>query len=787
MNSPGNTPQPFLRGQRLSQLDPVANPKERRGLVCGAVGGATPETPESRPDRDPWQPIERSKLLELASGRARPLRVGLVCDAGLGKTTNLQWLEASLAGRPGSGTLPLLIRLDSTRGLDLLEAEHRTPGAVLDHLASAISRNGGGDLTQNRRSVERLQADGRITLLIDGLDHALSRDGVPGLLGDVLGSDGWRGCPVWVAGRPHAFDGAWDLFVGPDWTFLRVEPLGEPEVRLYLTRQAGGDWYDDIPTGGRGLLAVPRLLRLMAGLIGGAVADATASGGDPREAVRGLGLTTATDVYALAYFEPGEHIDPARLVPGGDERVNRRGLLASGLVGPAAHIGLPKGGEPGRGNHQTRIDRAAALLGAIAFEMFSAKTPDAPPEPNTVGIPERDLPGFHTAVATRLAGAGLGTPAEYQNDFDLLTQMNTGAVDFLLFRELGRRGVAWHDRTVQAFFAAYWGMRFGSPDDRVQMRRWVVDGKGEGLAAFDEFWTFAAELPDELIDRERWFAVFRPYFAPPQTVRGSHDWVQWHRRMVYHAFRSMQRRSPETITRWRASYRALEKGWANQRRIHQEIEGGFRPIPAGVCPYGADPVDGVQGVPRPVAAFRMHLWVVTNEMYELFDPAHRAERWHGKHPLVSWWRRRGDERYPVVHVTWYDAWNFAAWCGHRLATELEWEYACRGGSADRWCFGNDEPSLKDYAWFGEAWRKGSTHPVGELRPNQYDLYDMHGNVWEWCEDHFDERASSRVLRGGSWYDYGWYCRSADRYRIVPAYRFDYCGFRLAAVPEAGAR
>ena len=158
--------------------------------------------------------------------------------------------------------------------------------------------------------------------------------------------------------------------------------------------------------------------------------------------------------------------------------------------------------------------------------------------------------------------------------------------------------------------------------------------------------------------------------------------------------------------------------------------------------------------------------------------------------------------YPVEQVSWEDAVEFCkklselpeekkAGRVYRLPTEAEWEYACRAGSKAAYSFGANSKTLGDYAWFGEN-SGGQIHPVGEKKANAWGLYDMHGNVWEWCSDWYGvypkgsvsdpsgpSEGSDRVYRGGSWGNGALGCRSADRYRIDPSYRGNGDGFRVA--------
>lgn len=153
---------------------------------------------------------------------------------------------------------------------------------------------------------------------------------------------------------------------------------------------------------------------------------------------------------------------------------------------------------------------------------------------------------------------------------------------------------------------------------------------------------------------------------------------------------------------------------------------------------------------------------------------------------------------PVEQVSWEDAAEFCRRLGaqeqrvYRLPTEAEWEYACRAGSRAAFCYGDDDTRLGEFAWY-DASAGPRTHPVGSRKPNAWGIYDMHGNVWEWCLDWYAEDFYSagsltdpkglstgeyRVLRGGCWYNRPVFCRSARRDFNRPDYRDDGIGFRV---------
>jgi formylglycine-generating enzyme required for sulfatase activity len=161
-------------------------------------------------------------------------------------------------------------------------------------------------------------------------------------------------------------------------------------------------------------------------------------------------------------------------------------------------------------------------------------------------------------------------------------------------------------------------------------------------------------------------------------------------------------------------------------------------------------------------------------------------------------------RNPVDRVSWEASQAFIKKLNEKLAaagvtfglpTEAQWEYACRAGSAGRYGFGDGESELAEYGWF-ESNSGGNTRPVGQKKPNAWGLYDMHGNLWEWCGDWYDGNyykespatdpsgpttVTSRVLRGGSWSDPTPYCRSSYRYCLPPWFCVYCYGVRVVCV------
>ncbi|PIQ23527.1 hypothetical protein COW36_09355 [bacterium (Candidatus Blackallbacteria) CG17_big_fil_post_rev_8_21_14_2_50_48_46] len=146
-------------------------------------------------------------------------------------------------------------------------------------------------------------------------------------------------------------------------------------------------------------------------------------------------------------------------------------------------------------------------------------------------------------------------------------------------------------------------------------------------------------------------------------------------------------------------------------------------------------------------------------------------------------KNKRDENCPVEQVSWYDAQSFikklndqAGQNVYRLPTAREWEYACRAGSNGNYCFGDKESELGQYAWYDKN-SGGRTHPVAQKKPNAWGLYDMHGNVQEWCKNEFYEPS---ILRGGGWNTTAYSCSfdNNSNTNILLNIRSDDFGFRL---------
>jgi formylglycine-generating enzyme required for sulfatase activity len=256
-----------------------------------------------------------------------------------------------------------------------------------------------------------------------------------------------------------------------------------------------------------------------------------------------------------------------------------------------------------------------------------------------------------------------------------------------------------------------------------------------------------------------------------------------------------------------------QAGQAAGREYTNTIGMEFVMIPAGTFMMGSDGDDrqaAADEKPRHQVTisqpFYLGKYEVTQAQWEavMGSSPYTLERSNPYYGLPGMADRLRKPTNPAT-VSWNDAQEFIRRLnqseGHtryRLPTEAEWEYAARAGTTTAYSFGEDARQLGRYAWYGEDFASGSTHPVGQKEPNGWGLYDVHGNVWEWVEDWYGERSYAdsapvdpqgprsgfgRVVRGGSWHQTSTSWRSAFRKQYEPDYRGISIGFRLALSPD----
>ena len=224
------------------------------------------------------------------------------------------------------------------------------------------------------------------------------------------------------------------------------------------------------------------------------------------------------------------------------------------------------------------------------------------------------------------------------------------------------------------------------------------------------------------------------------------------------------------------------------------------------------PSTGMEFVLIPAGKFIMGYPSSENSNYGNAGPTHEVtiknSFYLGKYPVTQkQWEiimrnnhsNFEDEDRPVESISWEYVQRFVKKLNekeqtnkYRLPSEAEWEYTCRAGTTTKYYFGNDESKLGGYAWYDKN-SDNETHPVGQKKPNLWDLYDMHGNIWEWVQDRWhdnyegapsdgnaweDGNSSDRVIRGGSWISYARHCLSAIRHGFYPGSRSGDVGFRL---------
>jgi len=195
------------------------------------------------------------------------------------------------------------------------------------------------------------------------------------------------------------------------------------------------------------------------------------------------------------------------------------------------------------------------------------------------------------------------------------------------------------------------------------------------------------------------------------------------------------------------------------------------------------PYETYDRIGNPVSFFYMDTTEVTVGQFKKFlvqtDHPYDNDMWEGVY------RYSPTEKDPMIAVSWHDAAAYAKWAGKRLPTEEEWEWAARGGLKNKkYHWGNDKSLARDYANYGGTGGKDKWEycaPVASFKPNGYGLFDMAGNVDEWCQDWDDNSdRDTKVLRGGAWHNNTYGQRVAARGHFDPNLRHGAVGFRCVS-------
>lgn len=811
-------PQSFCVSQRLTVLTERQNLKYcLAGETLFAERHGLPRKGEDGRPMDPvWKDLNRDDFVTEVRSGGEFHRACIVTAAGMGKSTNSQWLAYRI-NQGGDGRVAILLSVSELPS-DL--------GGVLKVLATNMSSKAALEeapelLGKYLHLIRRLRASGRLCLVFDSIDQAQSKSvhTLQALVRDPL----WQNCPMIVSSRAHAVHSHWDGLIRDReraWRFVRIEELREPE-RQALCNQDGVAIFEAVPLEGRSLLAIPRVIEFVRRL----------AGENGRYLEKLTKIKTKSHLFwqvSQGFVEHGFKAKEARRI--------RRALSDSRSI-PRTPTAL-------------QVDHANRLLAALAFTMVTGAMPKdvqaaklgptSRPKFDQVGAGDTEFAQQVVDRLKRTFGAWLGEGPFWKNysaeflerDLKALAAMNAH-ITHDLFDEIGERtALRWYNRELEEFFAALWVTRFAGPEDRALLPSMLYDAWDEDKSGvYAEFWRFAAEMPDEIVTKTGYVDAMRPLYATDAKCRSTE--------MIYRSWESLESTpsGKAVLDGWLGEYLRLKKQPKRSKigRIVDSIEGGFVRCPKDPkddwVPFRMGSTEKQHREVRAalpakykvvadwqtpqhdviVTPFLLHRHAVCNEQYELFDPAHQHRRWSSEwEKIVLADHPAGDDRrYPVVLVSWYDAWCFARWSGSQLPTEGQWEYACRAGTTTHFSWG-DSCDGSECACDGEypfgTDLKGTQHAatvrVDAFAANRWELKNMHGNVYEWCQDWFrtdeysrrvsDSKGQAitdpenttnvlywRAVRGGSWYYNPILCRAAFRYHFAPVTRYRDSGVRLS--------
>ena len=762
----------------------LADPMERMGKL-GADGEdglhlAGPLTVRQVLDLDPAKHPSVSR------------RWVILGDPGAGKTTLLRHLAADLARATPSRWIPVFESLPRLMRepqwlLDRLERQMKRSGEPSDGLAAVLDRAG---------------QEGRLLVLLDGLDEVLrdDRDDAEALLRQV--SSRWPQTPILVTSRPIGFRRP-----GAGFQELELLPLDGERRREFLAR-----WF------GRAS-GKPDVVR----------AAEAAAGLETDASLRELASNPLYLTLMAMLIEQGTSPAANRsqlydqvfdLLLDGKHRSDRTAIQCQAAVREVLRHFAYTMTEDNRDSeslqqledrlYRKEIDRARAKLERVSRWRHNLRRFLDDLAECTGILGEHDGPStewrfWHRTFREALAAEELARRYETGGQDEILAHAREIAGDESRWAEpyaLLTGQIAEPDALVKALVQenAALGLR------ALATAQTLADETIVEVLALSDDWEERVEvygsLPDKLDDPARTLSLIDRL---RQRTRNGND--------LYH----LEQTAVAVGQRWPDASRQVED---LRGRFYDHIDpppaGLFenvatkdghvklwRRIEAGQFRMGSPEIEegrsdweGPQHEVTIVSDFQLAAVPVTQAQYAAFDPEHRSHF-------------EGAQR-PVDSVTWYQAMAFCGWLashgatsGARLPTEEEWEYACRAGSTSRFSFGDDESGLEQVAWYGEG-AKGQTHEVGQKDRNEWKLYDMHGNVWEWTlspwTDDYSEQASSgsrtvdsaalpadlaeplprdrRVIRGGCYWDTPRGVRSAYRSHWGPWSELGLQGFRV---------
>jgi len=708
--------------------------------------------------KNPWESVPRYDVL-YAGKRLDGTLWKYLCvtvGAGTGKTMATEQAEYLLAENdPQSLNIfieftEILHGVNSIMGTSVDSAMSDKDTPLLIKKLQSISMN--GRHMSGKQAWELLHhkiRSGKLTLIVDAIDQFggtidVARESAVALR-EFL--ERYPGVRCVVSGRPYAVKRFHsELFAPLAWDFVQLGTFTEPQ-RIRRVGQKRWDWAKKLGTISMG---VPRWLDVLFSI--------------PEDKL-GDDIRTLSDLYLKSLeslIEAARNQQPDALKP----------------------------------------DRAWYLFSLLAFEMMT--DPKGPFRGQSAGIKSDYIGEFKMRIwdergvetnRGRIRFPGLGAEFKNFDEFDsLLGQL--GSLNEMLDdpviagtaeNPVDLRQIFWRDQTLQDMFAALWMTRWATAEDRQKLRSRLFVRWDKQTHDYEDMWRLATEMPGTTNGRndqvyiDTMSVLYEPSTAEqPITPSTEMIWRSWQ------VLEQLGENGQKVLDDFRNDYHACRDGLrtAEAQRVALDFESWFEDIDPTAAGWSKREVDD-NDKPLPIVdhRYRMAKYTVTNELFSLFD-GRLSDRYKAYgHPLHV------DDasqcyvirpRVPVVAIDWYDAWCFAHWTGGSLPTDTEWEYACRAGTRTAFAVGNGTELTSDDARSELEWDAMATD-VDAFAGNAWGLFQMHGNVWEWCDDWYNADQSSRCLRGGSFGFNPQNCRSAFRSRSSPSYANRNSGVRVSRV------